>query len=297
MTVEEAKKINIRNYLESNNIKPLRTTHNGGLYSSPFREERTPSFYVDYTKNLFHDKGTNKGGSFVDLIMIQHDLSFHEAMKHIENMNFCFTPVVPALPTKPKPSPIVIHSVKNVLNKQLFNYAESRGISAKIIYDYCKEVHYSVGNRSYHAIGFLNDMGGLEFRSAYFKGCTSPKAITTIKNDANTLLIFEGFFDFLSYLQLTASTNKELFHKFDFMVLNSLTFVNKVIEQLSSATQYKEIFCYFDNDRSGIDAYKRFSELITGPVLTNCSTLYHPHNDLNEALINNHFKSNGINSR
>ena len=34
-----------------------------GLYYSPFRDERTPSFHIDEAKNTWYDYGTSEGGS------------------------------------------------------------------------------------------------------------------------------------------------------------------------------------------------------------------------------------------
>ena len=52
------------------------------------------------------------------------------------------------------------------------------------------------------AVGFRNDAGGWELRSARFKGGSSPKHITTIDNRSDTVIAFEGFMDFLAYLSL-----------------------------------------------------------------------------------------------
>ena len=39
-----------------------------GLYYSPFRDERTPSFHIDEAKNTWHDYGTSEGGSLFDFV-------------------------------------------------------------------------------------------------------------------------------------------------------------------------------------------------------------------------------------
>lgn len=79
----------------------------------------------------------------------------------------------------------------------------------------------------FFAIGFENDVGGYETRNKFFKGCQKAKAITTIINGSNTLNLFEGFLDFLSYLMLKPENEKE-----DFVIINSTSLVEEAIELL-----------------------------------------------------------------
>lgn len=52
MSIEQIKKNDIRAFLAQNGITPVKETPTGGMYLSPLRQEDTPSFHVDYTKNL-----------------------------------------------------------------------------------------------------------------------------------------------------------------------------------------------------------------------------------------------------
>ena len=52
MSIEDLKRISIRDFLSSRCISPRMEVARGGMYLSPLREERTPSFSVDYVHNL-----------------------------------------------------------------------------------------------------------------------------------------------------------------------------------------------------------------------------------------------------
>ena len=52
MSIEDLKRISIREFLSSRGITPRKEDPRGGMYLSPLREERTPSFSVDYVHNL-----------------------------------------------------------------------------------------------------------------------------------------------------------------------------------------------------------------------------------------------------
>lgn len=49
-------------------------------------------------------------------------------------------------------------------------------------------------------MGFKNDSEGYELRNEFFKGSSSPKDITSFKNEGKKVAVFEGFFDFLSFI-------------------------------------------------------------------------------------------------
>ena len=51
MTIDEIKAISIKDYLSSMSIYPTKNYSYYGMYKSPFRNEHTPSFKVDYNQN------------------------------------------------------------------------------------------------------------------------------------------------------------------------------------------------------------------------------------------------------
>ena len=83
MTYQEANSISIKDYLESLGILPVVDKLYYGMYHSPFRQDNTPSFKVDYSVNLWCDFGTGKGGSLIDLVMKQHGCNAYGAISRL----------------------------------------------------------------------------------------------------------------------------------------------------------------------------------------------------------------------
>ena len=124
--------------------------------------------------------------------------------------------------------------------------------------------------------GFRNDRGGYELSSPTgFKGCFPPKDIKTFRSGSDSCLVFEGFWDFLSYLTIQKVEKS----KHDAVVLNSVANVEKAMSFLK---KHKEIYTYLDND----DAGRKATELIK----LSCSSVidrsgqYAGFNDLNDYL-------------
>lgn len=201
--IHQIKRLSIRNYLSQRGIQPTRENAHCGFYRSPFRAEHTPSFKVDYVQNLWHDFGTGEGGSIIDLVMRLENCDFMQAIHSLDNGEIKITASsanpVPAIPTAPA---LRILSDAPLRHPALVGYLQSRGIAPETASAFCREVRYTVGEINYFAIGFRNDAGGWELRSGRFKGSSSPKHITTIDNRSDTMIAFEGFMDFLSYLTL-----------------------------------------------------------------------------------------------
>mgnify|MGYP000308229854 CR=1 FL=1 len=115
---------------------------------------------------------------------------------------------------------------------------------------FSKGLWFSIKDKKYFAIGFRNNSGGFEIRSKFAKICLGKKDITQIENKSNTLRIFEGFFDYLSFNQITKiSFEKES----DYMILNSVALLEKNISILN---KYDKIELYLDNDAAG-DKYTK----------------------------------------
>ena len=62
-------RISIRDFLAWRGIQPKYERNGYGMYLSPLREERTPSFKVDYVQNLWYDFGLGEGGTLLTLVM------------------------------------------------------------------------------------------------------------------------------------------------------------------------------------------------------------------------------------
>ncbi len=272
-TVQAIKCFPIRTYLTGRGLLPTKENSRYGLYLSPLREEHTPSFKVDYMQNLWNDFGLGAGGSIIDLVMRLERCNFTEAVQLLScgERTSIAAPVPPSvLPTVPALRMLFDIPLRH---SALVGYLSSRGIDPAIASACCREVHYAVGGRNYFAVGFRNDAGGWELRSECFKGCVSPKQITTIDNRSDTVVAFEGFMDFLSYLAM----EKQL--QTDAAVLNSVVNLPKAIPFLDRHTT---IHAFFDNDEAGRKATADLKRLCPNSTVIDWSHLYREHKDLNE---------------
>ena len=97
----------------------------------------------------------------------------------------------------------------------------------------------------YYALNFKNNSGGYELRNEYFKGGSSPKGIKSIENGAKPMEVFEGFFNFLSYLILNQKQGENLPN---FLILDSASFFEKNIPR---RLEHSRVHLYLDNGKTG----------------------------------------------
>jgi len=271
--------ISIKQHLAKMNIHPVKNYGYYGMYHCPYREDRNASLKVDYNKNVWRDFGTNEGGSIIDLIMKMENCSFHEAVNRLEGQ---YADVQIGNHTdKPfsfhgdNPSNM-IQNILPITHPKLIVWVQERKIDLALADRYCKEIHYQNQSGRFFSVGFRNDKGGYELsNSPSFKSCISPKEITTFRNDSDTCLVFEGFWDFLSYLTIQKIEKT----KHDVAVLNSVANVQKAMDFLKS---HKEIYTYLDNDEAG----RKTTELIKSNCISanNRSERYAGFKDLNDYL-------------
>jgi DNA primase len=269
--------ISIKQYLENKGIKPVKDRGYYGMYRSPLRNDSNPSFKVDYQKDLWYDFGTGEGGSIIDLVMKLENCLLPEAFRRLETF-FSFhrndTPVI--FPTQANREPaITIRNIKPLTHPALLDYLNERKINLEIAKRYCSEVHYSIADKLYFAIGFRNDAGGWELRNRNFKGSSTPKNSTTINNGSDAVIVFEGFIDFLSYLSLKQNPSPTI----DTAVLNSVANLTKTIPFLQS---HRTVHAFLDNDEAGQKSLAGLRKLLTSSEVIDQSTFYRNYKDLND---------------
>lgn len=286
-----ANQIDLVNYLETLGHEPSKIKNQDYWYLSPFRNENTPSFKVNQKLNLWYDHGLGKGGNVVDFGIEYFRCTVSE---FLQLLNGCSISSGTSLFLKNENrhssnqrtadkkkdnllGKIIIVDVRTLENKFLMAYLHNRSISQEIARQHCKEVDFCLNNRKYTAIGFQNISGGYELRNENFKGSSSPKDITYIDNQAKTVVVFEGFFDYLSYKMMN---EKSVNLQTNFLVLNSLSFFNKSLQLME---KHGRVDLYLDRDSGGVkcthEALQRDST-----IYTDQSFLYQQKKDLNEWL-------------
>ncbi|MBD0852582.1 toprim domain-containing protein [Maribacter arenosus] len=262
---------------------PTKSSEKEAWFLSPFRSEIQASFKVGKKLNRWYDHGAGIGGNVIDLVCLITKSSVREALKMIGQDQTSFSFQQRPFFEEDNGQRITITKVKKLTHFALKEYLKSRNIELKTALRYCKEVHYGFKDKSFFAIGLENVSRGWELRNKYVKNSSSPKDITHIRNGHTKLIITEGMFDLLSILDW----NENLELDYDFLVLNSIAFVQKTVKIMDG---YTVIELYLDNDSTG---KKTTQNLIA--YSNNCidkSTIYKGFKDMNEWLI--HMTKKGL---
>ena len=300
MKTEELKKIPIWELLSHLGIEPVSKRGGGAqlLYHSPLRPDRNASFSVSTRKNLWMDFGTSQGGNVIDLaIALKGYCTFSEAVTWLEEQARWFHKDIlyedfsryddAHMSRLSGHSGISNMRVEELTSPRLLEYLESRGISASIGRRYCKEAHYTVRDREYYGVAFMNILGGMEIRSRSFKGCHGVKAPSVVSVEkarrTTSCCVFEGFMDFLSYKVLEERGDGEIVQPFpcDCIILNSTSIIQRAIPFIGV---YHIAYCYLDNDFAGKQALDTLDLLMPGRIFE-MSTRFSPYNDLNDYLM------------
>lgn len=280
MNISQAKQINLVTYLEDNGHIG---TQKGEYFwfSTPLREEKTPSFSVDVQKNTWMDWGTNQSGDIIDLVKLLFNTDTSGALEKLSVLRYEKLTVNPVFEvnTKKRELGIKLERLNTVQYVPLLDYLSFRKIPLSLSMIYLKEAHYTVKERKYHSIAFANDYGGYELRNLRFKNCISPKYITTFPiQGSKELNLFEGFFSFLSALD---------YYKIDSfpestIILNSVNNIHHVNQLLPG---YKKVISFLDNDMAGRKVLDHVRYL--NPRTENRSMIIHPkRKDFNDYMMN-----------
>ena len=106
---------------------------------------------------------------------------------------------------------------------------------------------------------------------------SAPKSITTFDRHGDTALLFEGFFDLLSYLTLQHKATPTA----DTAVLNSVVNLPRALPFLARHTT---IHAFLDNDEAGRLTLERLRSALPGATVIDRAESYRAHKDLNESL-------------
>lgn len=294
LTCSGAKQIDLVDYLASLGHQPQKVKNQDYWYLSPLRDEKTPSFKVNRKLNVWYDHATGKGGNLIDFGTQYLKCPVAEFLQRLFGQSmpsFSFHPpketghshtILPSPAGEKKEnseSKIIIVNSRSLANKILLGYLHKRNIPQEIASHSCREVELLLYGKKQTVIGFQNNAGGYELRSPNFKGSSSPKDITFIDNGAKSLAVFEGFFNYLSYL--TVNLNAAEPHT-NFLVLNSLSFFEKSRNLME---KHERVNLYLDRDKAGINCVQEALKW-NQHLYKDQSHLYSNHKDLNDWLVN-----------
>ena len=286
LSIGEVKEMDMVDYLSRLGFEPAKIRSVDYWYLSPLRNEKTPSFKINRRLNRWYDHGIGKGGNLIDFAILFYDCTVREFLQKVTDETVIFRNVPDSFIQYKPESIISILKVESIRSFALIRYLKERRIPLDIADKFCKEVRYGLNKKEYYGIGFKNDAGGYEIRNEYFKTSSSPKGITTIQNNAQQVIVFEGFFDFLSFMALNKNQDPV---ENDFVILNSVSFFEKARPFME---KHLSVRLYLDRDETG-NKFTKYGLSISNQY-TDESNLYKHHKDFNNWLIN-FGKTNSLN--
>ena len=290
----EAKQIDLVDYLSALGHRPQKVRNSDYWYLSPLRTEKTPSFKVNRTRNVWYDHGIGKGGNLIDFGILYFNCTISDLLQHLSQ--YQNTPIsffhqhspahnlpasAPSFADEKKETPsegkIIVLEARPLAEISLLKYLEKRQIPLDIAEQFCKEIDFLLYGKIRTVIGFQNTAGGYELRSADFKGSSSPKEVTFFDYNKEELNVFEGFFNFLTH---QAMNKENILPLTNFLILNSLSFFQKEKDRME---QHQQIHLFLDRDSAGIKFTQQALQWSNKYI--DQSFVYKKYKDLNEYLV------------
>lgn len=317
MRTQDAKNIHINDYLKRIGAKFSRQqngTH--GLeyvYHTPNRNDLKPSLCVNLDRNIWSDVPAGEGGRLIELVCYIHryqqndvssalkmldqlfpeyrdcghtssftrspNNSISSILSHSTAMNLPDLGVTRLKEEEPR---LVIKKIQKIYRYPLKNYLAERRIPLALADRYLEEIEYSdPRGRTFYTLGFKAG-DTYAHRNKLFKGFMGKGAdITIFDQGSSEILLFEGFFDFLSYLTIEKRSKPPL----TAIVMNSTSFVSRVKRFITERPFVGRVYSYMDNDEAGQRSLAALKAEFPSMEITDRSKNYAPYSDLNEWLI------------
>lgn len=270
--------VSIRSVLESFKLFPVKENRKTAFYFALDREEKVPSFSVDFVKNKAFDFGTGRSFDVISIVQQMNHCSISEALIYLKKFDFSVENENGSYEADQIKNYQIL-DVKEIQHPALIQYLKLRKVFEQR--NLVKEASYKLNGKKYFGIGFFNNSGGLEIRNKYSKICLGKKDVTLITNQnvksksnkSNEIVIFEGFFDYLTFRNMEKAENTTS----DYLILNSTAMLFKVEEELK---KYDKISLFLDNDNNGKSIKNNIQKQYDN--VEDCSLIYQDFKDLNE---------------
>jgi hypothetical protein len=290
MRADQARQIPIHLYLERAGITPAKSVRQGRelWYSSPLREgDETPSFKVDTVLNLWFDHGMARGGNVIDLVIEMRRVTVKEALAILASG---FSGSVPAAShltdpggapavEKEKDSSFEVIDTRAIEHPALLKYLDARCIDTAVARRFLTELRFrkSGSLKTFFALGFASG-AGFDARSPVFKGFVGQgKDISRIIfTDRSTVAVFEGPFDFLSWLSMRELVEPDC----AVIVLHSVSLKRRALAAITEHG-FGRVLLYLDHDQGGRDTTAFFQSELGNRNVVDCSGSYAEFKDLN----------------
>lgn len=277
MNCKQFNRISLEEVLLSLGHLPTKQNEKEAWYLNPFATESQASFKINKNLNYWYLFSEGIGGTNTDFMKKYLNASVNEVLVWAESQSFSSFQKqnIPDRKFENQSKNYEILDVNEIRHPALLEYLSERKVGDQT--QFLHEIHYRMNDKNYFGIGFKNDSGGYEIRNKYSKICLDKKDVSTIKNGSESLRVFEGFFDFLSFKNVEEFLQKE---PADYLILNSVSMISKIKKSLDN---YENIELYFDNDEAGNRAVEMIKN--ENEIAEDCRVLYSDFKDLNDWLI------------
>lgn len=280
MNCKQFNSISLEEVLLSLGHLPTKQNEKEAWYLNPFASESQASFKIDKRQNVWYLYSEGVGGNNTDFMMKFLKTSVKEVLEWAEKQNFSSFHQHNGVqfPNQELKPSYEIKEIKELENETLKNYLQQRGLSL-IVYPLVKEIHFRIGDKQLYAIGFKNRSEGWELRNPFYKGGILKKDVSIVNFNNETkikdnIVVFEGFIDALSFVEMQKS------FKGDLLVMNSIALLGRTKEHLKD---YSNINLFLDNDKAGLRCKNEI--LKTFPEAKDYSGIYENNKDLNDYLV------------
>lgn len=314
MNAEEANKLHLPSIIEAAGGKRDDAKSRGGdeWYSSPFRSDTEASLkatvgrtgrwmWTDYGAPHPDPSKSFLGGNvlaFANVVLRKHpdDRSISEALKWLRGLSLFQTTAPPPrsrpIERAPRATPAApafrITKRQPLKQRRNFQYIEGRGVDKATAARYLEEITFQDDTRQrvYYGLGMRNEADGWEITTATeqpFKACVGAKSYTLIETpEEGPAHVFEGMFDFLSFLTLYGIEEQ----RGRVYILHSVAMAGRVAEHLKKTASGRPVLLWLDNDEAGRKAADTiFAELAdSGGDVGTMNHLYDGFKDLNDWL-------------
>ncbi|MBL7878883.1 MAG: toprim domain-containing protein [Chryseobacterium gambrini] len=287
MNCKQFNSVKLEEILVSLGHHPTKQNEKEAWFLNPFYTETQASFKINKNLNYWYLHSEGIGGNNTDFMMKYLKASVKEVLEWAEKQNFSSFQSQKDYHSKNSNPNYHINEIKELQNENLKIYLQQRGLSPTV-YSLVKEVHFAIGEKKLYAIGFENLSGGWELRNQFYKGSLLKKDISVVNLNNNlkknkNVVVFEGFIDALSFVEMKPFFNGDL------LVMNSVSLLNRTNEFLKN---YSEIHLFLDNDKAGETC--KNSILKSFPEAKDYTEIYALYKDLNDYLKSKKENKNSI---
>lgn len=316
MNISNARNIALDGYVLHLGGRYSHTDGNGEQwYFSPFRpNEKTASFKLHKGGTRWYDFGhggtgdkVGSGGDILDLWSDYYGKNRRGSIKQALEALAAYAPTAGSkTPVVQRPKAVasahenrgdaegryrILKLHGRIFYKSLLAELTKRRISPALAAKYLHQAYLqdtAQPDKKLNGFAFANDACGHELsipnpvKGTCFKTSTKPKAPTTFRVLAsNKVWVFEGFWDFLSWLEMQGTPTPE----HNVVVLNSLSFCGRIAQQIIAAKEQLETVVLFqDNDDAGVKAMHHMTSALDGNgfAVRTMEQLYRNYKDLSE---------------